>query len=57
VLEVVLGARAEDALEDPLAALDDPGDVEELLPGLGLELAPELVRPAEQRHVVAREPV
>ena len=52
VLEVVLGARAEHAVEDPLAALDDSGDVEELLAGLGLELAPQLVRTAKERHVV-----
>ena len=51
VREVVIGARAEDALEDPRPAFEDSGDVEELLAGLGLELAPELVRAAEQRHV------
>ena len=50
--EVVLGARAEHAVEDPLAALDDARHVEELLAGLALELAPELVRAPEQGHVV-----
>ena len=35
-----------------VAALDDPGDVEELLAGLGLELAPQLVGAPQQRHVV-----
>ena len=52
MLEVVLGARAEDAVENLVAAFDDPRDVEQLLAGLGLELAPELVRAAEERHVV-----
>ena len=52
MLEVVLGARAENAVEDALAALDDSGDVQELLAGLGLELAPQLVRTAKERHVV-----
>ena len=52
MLEVVLGARAENALEDALAALDDSRDVQELLACLGLELAPQLVRAAEERHVV-----
>ncbi len=60
VLEVVLGAGAENPVEDPLAALDDPRHVEELLARLRLELAPELVRPPKQRHVVrvleVREP-
>jgi hypothetical protein len=41
--DVVLGARLEDAVEDVLAALDDAGDVQELLARLRLELAPELV--------------
>ena len=35
-----------------VAALDDAGDVQELLARLGLELAPELVRAPQQRHVV-----
>ncbi len=52
VLDVVLGAREEHALEDALAALHDPRDAQQLLAGLGLELAPELVGPAEQRDVV-----
>ena len=52
VLELVLRARTQDTFEDPLAALDDPGYVQELFAGLGLELAPELVRPAQKRHVV-----
>ena len=60
VLEVVLGARAENAVEDAVAALDDSGDVQELLARLGLELAPQLVRAAQERHVVGvlevREP-
>ena len=52
VLEVVLGARAENAVEDAVAALDDSGDAQELLAGFGLELAPQLVRAAKERHVV-----
>jgi len=52
VLEVVLGARAEDAVEDSVSALDDPGHVQELFAGLRLELAPELVRASQERHVV-----
>ena len=52
VWEVVLGARAEYAFEDPVAALDRTRHVEELLSGLVLELAPELVRAPEQGHVV-----
>ena len=52
VLEVVLRARAEDAVENALATLDDPGDVQELLAGLGFELAPQLVRATKERHVV-----
>ena len=60
VLEVVLGARAENAVEDAVAALDDSGDAQELLAGFGLELAPQLVRAAKERHVVGvlevREP-
>ena len=43
VPDVVLGARAKNARKDPLAALDYAGHVEELLGGLGLELAPQLV--------------
>ena len=42
----------EHTLEDPVPSLDDPGDEEELLFGLGLEFAPELVRATKQRHVV-----
>jgi trigger factor len=52
VLEVVLRARAEDTVEDPLAPLEDPGDVQELLARLRLELAPELVRAPRERDVV-----
>ena len=48
VPDVVLGARVKYALEDPVAALDDPRDEEELLVGLGLELAPQLVRATKQ---------
>ena len=50
--QVVVGAREQHALVDPLAALDDPRDVEQLLAGLALELAPELVCASQQRDVV-----
>jgi hypothetical protein len=52
VLDVVRLARAQDALEDLGAALDDPGRVQQLLAGVVLELVPELVRAAQQRDVV-----
>ncbi len=52
VLEVVLGARAQHAVQNALAALEDARDPEELLTGPGLELAPELVGPSQQRDVV-----
>ena len=49
VLEVVLGTRAENAVEDAVAALDDSRDAQELLACFRLELAPQLVRAAEER--------
>ena len=52
VRDVVVGAGAQHAFANPLAALDDPRHMKELLVGLRLELAPELVRPAEERDVV-----
>ena len=51
VLQAVLDARPHGALEDPRAALDGARDEEQLLAGLGLELAPELVRAQDERHV------
>ena len=48
----MLDARAEDAVEDRAAALEDPRDPEELLTGLGLELPPQLVGAAQEGHVV-----
>jgi hypothetical protein len=50
--QVVLEAGSQRSLVDPPAALDDPGDVQELLARLPLQLAPELVRAAQERHVV-----
>jgi hypothetical protein len=52
VLDVMRLTRAQDALEDLGAALDDPGRVQQLLAGVVLELVPELVRAAQQRDVV-----
>ena len=49
--EPVLDARANRALEDPRPALDRARDEQQLLAGLRLELAPELVRPPHERHV------
>ena len=49
--EIVLVARAQRALVDLLARLQGSGHVQELLPSLRLELAPELVRAPKQRHV------
>ena len=58
--QAVVPARAKRALVDPLSCLDDPSDVEELFARLGLEFAPQLVSPSEERHVVGvlevREP-
>ena len=52
VREVVLGARAENAVEDAVAAFDDSGNAQELLAGFGFQLAPQLVRAAKERDVV-----
>ena len=52
VRDVVLVARSERAVVDALARFENPRDGEELLPGLVLELAPQLVRAAQERHVV-----
>jgi hypothetical protein len=52
VRDVVLVARSERAVVDALARFENPRDGEELLPGLVLELAPQLVRAAHERHVV-----
>ena len=52
VLEVVVGAGPQDALRDLLAPLDDPGDREQPLARFLLELVPELVGAADERHVV-----
>src|SRR6476659_1102652 len=52
VADVVLRARAKDAVEDAVAAFDDPRHMEELFIRLGFELAPQLVGSLEQRHVV-----
>jgi len=51
VREGVLPAGAERALVDLLARLQGSGHVQELLPCLRLELAPELVRAPQQRHI------
>ena len=51
VREVVLAARPERAVVDPIAGLDDARHVQEPLARLRLELAPELVRPAHERDV------
>ena len=51
VLEAVLEARANGALEDPRTAFDGARHVQQLLAGLGLELAPQLVRAQHERHV------
>ena len=50
--QVVLLAGAQRALEDRLAGLHGPGDVQQLLARLGLEFPPELVRAPEERDVV-----
>jgi hypothetical protein len=54
VLELVLDARPQRALEDPgvrRACVDRAGDVQQGLARAALDLAPQLVGPAQQHHV------